>query len=105
MTTEKINAEQFEFHWKYGEFEIRTSHSPLGKPAVELIKWEDNSDRCLTLASYSWSKDEGGEWRFIGDRPFVYISSIEIAKIWKQLWLAGELFTDWYEKEFDKSPL
>lgn len=97
--------DKFNFSWQYKEFEIRTQHHLLDednkKPYVELIKWsEDNKGKrfCFVLAYYKWDK-EGGELIFVGNRPFTEIGSLDIAPIWKQLWLANEMLLDWYEKE------
>lgn len=92
----------FSFSWTYKDFEIRTTANTVSdRPYVELVKWYyDRSGRrcCYTLAY--WAIDENGaELRFVGDRPFRDIADIDIGCIWKQLWLAGDMFNDWLVKE------
>lgn len=99
MMNEHPNA--FDFHWKYKDFEIRsTPYFSTGLPYVELVKWDTDGRRpyCYTLASYRWD-EEGGELHFVGDRPFRDIADIDLTPIWKQLWLACDMLKDWYEKE------
>lgn len=92
---------QFEFHWKYKDYEIQTIQSfSTGLPYVELIKWDYFAKKpcCDTLAYYNWNS-EGGELCFVRTRPFNSIAEIDIMPIWKQLWMACEMLIDWYEKE------
>ena len=93
----------FEFHWKYKEFEIRSANTfgKGGNPYIELVKWTQDSrgkSYCFTLAFYKWDS-EGGELIFVGDRPFTEIAEIDVAPIWKQLWLACGMLKDVFEKE------
>ena len=93
----------FEFHWKYGDFEINVSHNLSTKlPYIDLVKWvypDDNKKPyCYSLAYYEWN-DEGGELHFVGNRPFEDIAEVDLTPIWKQLWLACKMLQDWYEKE------
>ena len=88
----------FSFSWTYKDFEIRTTHTygKNPKPYLELVMWEDgfNGKRsCFTLAYWSWD-DEGCELHFVGDRPMDYIAEIDLSPIWKQLWLAQQMFMD-----------
>lgn len=90
---------EFDFNWKYRDFEIRTTHTYGDEevPYLELIKWDDDGDGrryCFTLAY--WHRDKDGDWelRFVGDRPLEYIAEIDIAPIWKQLYLAQMMFMD-----------
>lgn len=96
------DASTFEFNWRYAGFEIRTTHGlRSNEPYVELVKHDtdrNGRDYVFTLA-YWHIDDEGAELRFVGDRPFEYIAEIDINKIWKQMWLAGEMMNDWYKKE------
>lgn len=97
---------EFEFTWKYGDFEIRTTRalSEGHAPYVELVKWEEghNGKRsCFTLAYYRWD-DEGGELSFVGERPFEEISEIDISPVWKQLCLACQMLKDWCDKEYQE---
>lgn len=88
----------FEFNWKYKDFEIRSQRRYNNNPYIELVKWtNDNKDKphCFTLAYYSWN-DEGGELIFIGNRPFEYIAEIDLSPIWKQLWYACGMLQDAY---------
>lgn len=100
-----METNQFDFNWKYGEFEIRTTKSiGDGQPYVELVKWtRESSGRayCFTLAYWYFHGNEPPELHFVGDRPFTEIAEIDIGQIWRQLWLAGEMFDDWYRKERD----
>ena len=96
----------FDFHWKYNEFEIRTIQTHYidtnkTLPYIELVKWiykENEKPYCFTLAYYKWDS-EGGELIFVGNRPFEFIAEIDIQIIWKQLWLACKMLQDVYEKE------
>lgn len=92
----------FEFNWRYAGFEIRTTHGLRSdEPYVELVMHDTDSngrDYIFTLAYWYMGKDEP-ELRFVTDRPFKYIADIDISRIWYQLWLAGEMLTDWYQKE------
>lgn len=94
--------EKFEFSWKFGAFEIRTTESlASGMPYIELVKWlnEDTSTGryCYTLAYYKWDS-EGGDWVFVGTRPFDDISGAQIAEIWDQMGTITRMFVDWYIK-------
>lgn len=93
------NRINYEFNWKFGEFEIRTTHRILGndEPYIELIKWDDDDKGrrfCFTLAYFHIDKDGYPELHFVGDRPFQEIADIDIGKIWKQLWYAQEMLQD-----------
>lgn len=98
--------EDFNFDWKYKEFEIRTKTPqhcgvPL-LPYVELIKWiNPEKTEHIVLAHYKLTS-EGGEWCFAGQRPFHELRKTDITPIWKQLWICAELFDDWIEKESGK---
>ncbi len=87
----------FDFSWKYKDFEIRTTHTygKIQEPYVELVKWEDYNGRrtCFTLAYWDVSED-GAELRFVCDRPFEYLAEIDVSVIWKQLFLAQQMFED-----------
>lgn len=88
----------FEFSWKYKDFEIRTTNSfSTGEPYIELVKHETSEsgrDYVFTLAYFHRSKDCCYELHFVGDRPLRYIADIDVSEIWRQLWLAQELFED-----------
>ena len=92
----------FEFSWTYGDYKIRSMSNGEGNPPyVELIKRCENSNGksyFITLAFYRWDR-EGGELTFVGNRPFEEIAELDLAPIWKQLWLACKMLQDWYEKE------
>lgn len=88
----------FAFSWTYKDFEIRTLPSGrTGLPHLELIKYKENG-ACFVLAFYDWDK-EGGQLRFVGNRPLEHIAEIDVSPIWKQLWLACQMLQDWYERE------
>lgn len=97
------DANAFDFNWKYNDFEIRTTHGlSSNQPYVELVKHDmdgNGRDYMFTLAYWNIGR-EGANLIFVADRPFEYVSEIDIGKIWKQLWLAGGMLNDWYEKEF-----
>jgi len=93
----------FNISWKYDCFEIRSTESLSGMPYIELVKWSnDSSGRpyCYTLAYYKWDS-EGGDWYFVGTRPFDDVSGSQIADIWDQMGVLTHLFIDWYEKNSD----
>lgn len=95
----------FEFNWKYEDFEIRTHSASTDKPYIELVKWDGKSGgkkSCYVLAFFHWNREEGGEWNFVGNRPFEAIADVQIEVIWKQMWYAAKMFVDWREKEEDK---
>lgn len=98
--------DNFDFNWKFKDFEIRTTHT-FGKkeiPYVELIKHnhDDNGrDYIFTLAYWYGDKDGNYELRFVGERPLEYIADIDIGIIWKQLYLAQQMFEDAMRKCHD----
>lgn len=97
----------YEFDWKFGDFEIRTARRIFGdnEPYIELIKcYEDERGRrsCYTLAYFHVDKDNDVELHFVGDRPFKEIADIDIGKIWKQLWYAQEMLQDAENKIYDE---
>lgn len=107
----------FDFHWKFGDFEISTvrerytndefrydNDSPINERIpIELVKWEDNGhamvphSSCFTVAY--WEQDEYGDYelRFVGSRPFEHVAPDEIAEIWKQL-SAAQRMLDLYAR-------
>ena len=89
----------FDFNWKFKDFEIRTTRT-YGKeevPYVELIKHDrdDNGREYFFTLAY-WHRVNDGYWelRFVCDRPLEYIADIDIGVIWKQLYLAQQMFED-----------
>lgn len=92
------NVANFDFNWKFQDFEIRTTHTYGENPVpyVELVKWDDNNGKryCYTLAY--WHRDKDGFWelRFVGDRPLRHIAEIDVSVIWKQLFLMQQMFLD-----------
>lgn len=88
----------FEFNWKFKDFEIRTTHTygEVQTPYLELVKWYeyDGKRSCFTLAD--WNRDREGNWelRFVGNRPLEYIAEIDLSPIWKQLFLAQKMLED-----------
>lgn len=80
-----------EINIKKNGFEIRTAHDMKGNERYELAKWEkteDGRDYSFVLAYFH--KDSNGYYNliFVGDRPFQYIAEIDIADIWRELWMA-----------------
>ena len=96
----------FKFSWEYDCFEIRTTESASsGMPYIELVKWvnEDATTRsyCYTVAYYKWDS-EGGDWVFVGIRPFDDISGTQVSEIWDQMGAITRMFIDWYMKNRDE---
>ena len=92
----------FKFNWEYGDFRIRSmDNGEENPPFIELLEYCENKNGkpyCFTLAYYECDK-EGGQLSFVGNRPFEEIAEIDLAPIWKQLWLACKMLQDWWEKE------
>ena len=88
----------FEFSWKFKDFEIRTIKSNVDNhPYIELVQWNQNDSgrrSCFVLAYFRRDKDGSYELHFVGDRPLRYIAEIDIGEIWNQLWLAQQMFED-----------
>ena len=88
----------FEFNWKFKDYEIRTTHSYGEKPVpyLELVKWywHNNRQYCYTLAYWYKNQDDGYELHFVGDRPLSDIGELDIGTIWRQLYLAQQMFED-----------
>lgn len=96
----------FEFNWKFKDFEIRTTHTYGNNPEpyVELLQWDELDGRryCFTLAYWHKDKDNCYELHFVDNRPLEYIADIDIAVVWKQLCLAQKMFEDAVEKTEDE---
>lgn len=93
----------FSFDWKFKDFEIKTTDN--AHPYIELIKWEANEEGrryCFTLAYFHRDKDGGYELHFVCDRPLEYIAAVDVGEIWKQLWLAQQMFEDAESKLEDR---
>lgn len=95
----------FNFSWKFKNFEIRTVHqdykdrnSPLKKNyPVELIKYFDEKhDSCYVVAWFRLD-NEGYELHFIGNRPMKDISPNEMGSIWSQLQAAQKMLDAYFE--------
>lgn len=88
----------FEFNWKYKDFEIRTTHTcgKVQKPYLELIKWSESEGKryCWTLAYWYRDKDDDWELRFVCNRPLEEISDVDVSPIWRQLFLAQQMLED-----------
>ena len=88
----------FDFHWKFKDFEIRTTHTYGDDeiPYLELIKWDEHGGKryCFTLAYWFRDKDGDYELRFVCERPLEYIADVDIGVIWKQMYLAQQMFED-----------
>lgn len=85
----------FSFDWKFKDFEIKTTGD--AHPYIELIKWNTNEEGrryCFTLAYFHRDKDGDYELHFVCDRPLEYIAEVDVSEIWKQLWLAQQMFED-----------
>lgn len=98
----------FDFTWKYKNFEIRTTHSygKVQEPYVELLyHYFDENGRafCFTLAYWHKTNDGVYELVFVGERPLEYIAEIDVSVIWKQLYLAQQMFEDAEARDEDSS--
>lgn len=95
----------FDFNWKFKDFEIRTTHTygENKEPYVELIKWEEHNGRrhCFTLAYWNYDKDGYPSLVFVGERPLEFIAELDVSVIWKQLFLAQQMFEDAMKKSED----
>ena len=94
---EMRNMPDFDFNWKFKDFEVRTTRSlNRGSPYLELVKWSEHEGRrsCYTLAY--WHRDKDGCWElhFVCDRPLEVIAEEDVSPIWKQLFLAQAMFED-----------
>lgn len=95
----------FEFTWKYKDFEIRTTHTygKVQKPYLELIKWSESEGKryCWTLAY--WYRDKGDDWElhFVCNRPLEEISDVDVSPIWRQLFLAQQMLEDAERRDED----
>ncbi len=100
MSKEPSFSNDFEFYWKYKNYEIKTCRGALNTNIELLQSTTDSKGRPykFTLAYYQWD-NEGGNLIFVGDRPFKHIADIDINTIWKQLWLACDMLKDYYDKE------
>ena len=91
----------FDFHWKHGEFEVRTTTRINGDPYVELVKWyeskSDGRQYCYTIAYWTYN-DEGWDLRFVGDR-MLDLQQLDIGKIWPQLCAAQICFDEWLQQK------
>ena len=88
----------FEFHWRYADYEVRTTHGLKDDtPYVELVHWEQGDDGrryCYTIAY--WSKgSEGWDLRFVGDR-LLELSQLHIEKVWPQICAAQIALEGWF---------
>lgn len=95
----------FNFSWKFKNFEIHTVHqdskdknSPLRKNCpVELVKYfDDKHSNCYVVAWFEL--DNGGyDLHFIGNRPMKDISAEEISSIWLELQAAQKMLDAYFE--------
>lgn len=79
---------KFSFSWEYKDFKIETKDG-----YVQLLK-KDNKGNYFPLAY--WKTDIFGTWNltFCRERPLEEIAEIDIGVIWKQLFLAQQMFED-----------
>lgn len=90
-----------ELNWKKGDFEVRTTQTIEGKPYVELVKWNTDSEGrryCFTLAYFRRSSEGNVSLNFVADRPFREIAEIDINDIWKELFLTEILLEERYKE-------
>ena len=94
----------FNFSWKFKNFEIRTVHqdwrdrnSPLRKNCpIELVKYfDDNHSSCYVVAWFELD-DEGYELHFVGNRPMKDISADEMGSIWTELQAAQTMLDAYF---------
>jgi len=79
-----------EVNWKKGEFEVRTTRDIKGEPKAELVKWDTTQagkEYCFVLAYFHRDSDGYYNLIFVGDRPFRYLADIDIADIWRELFM------------------
>lgn len=102
----------FDFSWRFGDYEIRTIHekydnanrcfdkkSPIRKDCpIELVKWQNNFSSCYVVAWFR-KDDEGYEFLSVGNRLFDEIDEYEVAKIWAQLKAAAKMLDEYYKAE------
>lgn len=88
----------FDFHWRDGEFEVRTTSGVRGEPYVELVHWTESGGRewCYAIA-YWYKGKEGWDLRFVGDR-MLELAQLDIGKIWAQLCAAQISLSAWFDR-------
>ncbi len=95
----------FNFSWKFKNFEIRTVHDgtdkknlPLRKEyPVELVKYfDERHDSCYVVAMFKL-EDEGYELHFVGNRPMKDIEPEEMCSIWRQLQAAQKMLDAYFK--------
>ncbi len=87
----------FDFHWRDGEFEVRTASGVRGGPYIELVRWTESGGREWCYAIAYWHKDsEGWDLRFVGDR-MLELARLDIGKIWAQLCAAQISLSAWFD--------
>ena len=92
---------EFNFNWKYKEFEIRKTENPSSGIAYwELVKWQHirGKDSCFTLASFH-KGSEDWELKFCGNRPFEHIDEEDLMVIWRMLKMTCNALNDYYTIE------
>lgn len=91
----------FDFHWRDGEFEVRTTCGLGDKPYVELVHWYEDNGRefCYSIA-YWYKGNEGWSLRFVGDR-MLELANLDIGKIWAQLCAAQISLSAWYDRQVE----
>ena len=95
----------FQFSWKFKNFEIRTVHqdwkdrnSPLRKNCpVELVKYFDDKHSSCYVVAWFELDDEGYELHFVGNRPMKDISADEISSIWTELQSAQTMLDAYFK--------
>lgn len=99
-------TKSLKFTRKYKCFELRACAENLtlesdgaANTTIELVKWErdiDNNEWCFTLAYFVRGK-EGYSLRFVGARPFLYLSDAEASELWKELRIAQSVLDTFFD--------
>lgn len=90
-------AKDFDFHWRHGQFEVRSTTGVYGDPYIELVRWRQDShgkEYCYTIAY--WKNNEGFTLYFVGDR-MMELAKLDIQDIWPQLCAAQLCLNEWLE--------
>ena len=88
-------AKDFDFHWRHGPFEVRSTTGVRGDPYVELVHWkQDGNGReyCYTVGF--WRNNDGMCLYFVGDR-LLDLAKLDIQAIWPQLCAAQLCLDEW----------
>lgn len=88
---------EYDFNWKYKDYELRFTTTE--NPYIELVKWKNNSiggRYCFTLV-YWVKSDEGYDLKFVSDRPFNHIDDSDVNIVWKAMKVAQGVLDNMYK--------